>query len=91
MHLIGGIIGSVLVGVFADAGINGRDGLLFGEWEQLVRQVASVGIAVGYSFVVSYALLHVIKATIGIRVSEQEERQGLDLALHEEQSYVLSE
>ncbi len=87
VHLVGGIIGSLLVGVLADADIGGVAGGL----EQLGRQVASVGIAIGYSFIVSYVLLRVIKATIGIRVSEQEERQGLDLALHDEQAYVLSE
>ena len=43
------------------------------------------------TFVVSYVLLRIIKATIGVRVSEEEERQGLDLALHDEQAYVLSE
>jgi Amt family ammonium transporter len=87
VHLVGGIIGSLLVGVLADADIGGVAGGI----EQLGRQVASVGIAIGYSFIVSYVLLRVIKATIGIRVSEQEERQGLDLALHDEQAYVLSE
>ncbi len=91
VHLVGGVIGSVLLGVFADATIGGQDGLLYGNSGQLIRQVAAVGIAIAYSFVVSYVLLSIIKATIGIRVSEQEERQGLDLALHDEQSYVLSE
>jgi ammonium transporter, Amt family len=87
VHLVGGIIGSLLVGVLADVDIGGVEGSI----EQLGRQAASVAIAIGYSFVVSYVLLRIIKATIGIRVSEEEERQGLDLALHDEQAYVLSE
>jgi Amt family ammonium transporter len=87
VHLVGGIIGSLLVGVLADVDIGG----VAGSVEQLGRQAAAVGIAIGYSFVVSYVLLRIIKATIGIRVSEEEERQGLDLALHDEQAYVLSE
>jgi len=87
VHLVGGIIGSLLVGVLADVDIGGVEGSV----EQLGRQAASVIIAIGYSFVVSYVLLRIIKATIGIRVSEEDERQGLDLALHDEQAYVLSE
>jgi Amt family ammonium transporter len=87
VHLVGGIIGSLLVGVLADVDIGGVEGSV----EQLGRQAASVVIAIGYSFVVSYVLLRIIKATIGVRVSEEEERQGLDLALHDEQAYVLSE
>ena len=55
------------------------------------RQAASVVIAVVYSFVVSYVLLRIIKATIGLRVTEEEERRGLDLSLHDEQAYVLSD
>jgi Amt family ammonium transporter len=91
VHLVGGIIGALLVGVFADAAINGVDGLLFGEPMQFVRQAVSVVVAMAYSFAVSYALALALKATIGLRVSEQEERSGLDLALHEEQGYVFAD
>ena len=48
-------------------------------------------IAIAYSGVVSYLLARAIDATIGLRVTEEEERQGLDLALHEEQGYVLAD
>ena len=87
VHLVGGIVGSILLGVLADADIGG----VAGGFDQLLRQAASVVIAVVYSFVVSYALLRIIKATIGLRVTEEEERRGLDLSLHDEQAYVLSD
>jgi Amt family ammonium transporter len=94
VHLVGGILGSLLVGLFADAELNplSRDGLFFGGGVDLLgRQAAAVGIALVYSFVVTYVLGRILDAVMGLRVSEQDERRGLDLALHEEQSYVLAE
>ncbi|MYH41792.1 MAG: ammonium transporter, partial [Chloroflexi bacterium] len=87
VHLVGGVVGSILLGVLADADIGG----VAGGVDQLLRQAASVVIAVAYSFIVSYVLLRIIKATIGLRVTEEEERRGLDLSLHDEQAYVLSD
>jgi len=85
VHLVGGIIGAVLLGLFAEERIGGVNGLFFGAPEQLLRQIASVVITMVFSFVVSYVIALILKATIGLRVSEQEERSGLDLSLHEEQ------
>ena len=59
--------------------------------EQLGRQALSVGIAIAYSFIISYALARILDATMGLRVSEDAERRGIDISLHDEQSYVLSE
>ena len=87
VHLMGGVVGSILLGVLADADIGG----VAGGFDQLLRQAASVVLAVAYSFIVSYVLLRIIKATIGLRVTEEEERRGLDLSLHDEQAYVLSD
>ena len=87
VHLMGGVVGSILLGVLADADIGG----VAGSFDQLLRQGASVVIAVAYSFIVSYVLLRIIQATIGLRVTEEEERRGLDLSLHDEQAYVLSD
>ena len=87
VHLVGGIVGSILLGILADADIGGVAGGL----DQLLRQAASVVIAVAYSFTVSYVLLRLIQRTIGLRVTEEEERRGLDLSLHDEQAYVLSD
>jgi Amt family ammonium transporter len=87
LHLVGGIIGALLLGILANEAIGG----VAGNFEQLGRQAASVVVAFAFSFVVSYILARVIDATIGLRVTEDEERQGLDLALHGEQGYALAD
>ncbi|MSQ42039.1 MAG: ammonium transporter [Dehalococcoidia bacterium] len=91
VHLVGGIVGALLLGLFADKAIGGVDGLFFGAPEQFLRQLASVAVAFGYSFVVSYVLARILSRTIGLRVSENEERQGLDITQHHEQAWVLGE
>ena len=92
VHLVGGIIGALLLGFLAEDRIGGLgDGLFFGEPKLVWNQFLSVVIAIVWSFVLSYILARAIDATIGLRVSEDEERRGLDLALHEEQGYVLAD
>ena len=91
VHLVGGIVGALLLGLFAEELIGGVDGLIFGNALQFAQQAAAVAIAFGYSFGVTYVLAFILDRTMGIRVSEEEERQGLDLALHDEQSWVLAE
>ena len=83
VHLVGGIIGSVLLGILAEEAYGG----LVGSVDQLGRQALSVVIALAYSFGVTYVIAKVLDMTIGIRATEEEERGGLDLALHEEQAY----
>ena len=94
VHLVGGIIGSLLTGVFSESRINPAvaDGLVFGGGlTQLIRQAIAVAIAFAFSFIVSFILLKLINAVMGLRASEAEERRGLDISLHEEQSYALTE
>ena len=91
VHLVGGIVGALLLGLFAEKVIGGVDGLIFGNPLQLAQQAAAVAVALVYSFGVTYVLAFILDRTMGIRVSEEEERQGLDLALHDEQSWVLAE
>ena len=94
VHLVGGILGSLMVGLLADAELNpaSKDGLFYGGGvDQLWRQAAAVGIAFAYSFIATYVLGRILDVVMGLRVEEQDERRGLDLALHEEQSYVLGE
>jgi Amt family ammonium transporter len=91
VHLVGGMIGALLLGLLAEERFGGVNGLFFGEPKQFARQLASVAIALSYSFVVSYALARILDAVIGLRVNEAEERAGLDLSLHEEQGWVLAE
>jgi Amt family ammonium transporter len=91
VHGVGGMVGALLTGVFASpvlggAGLaDGVDSLL----GQLGRQLVGVVVTFGYSAAVSYALLKLIGATLGLRVSAEEETDGLDLSLHDERGYSL--
>ena len=94
VHLVGGALGSVLLGLFADAGVNeaGQDGVFFGGgWSLFGEQVLAVGAVLVYSFVVSLAIGLILKAMLpkGIRVSEDEEDEGLDVTQHSETGYML--
>jgi ammonium transporter, Amt family len=77
VHGIGGIVGALLTGVFASKEISGVDG-------SVVTQLWGVGTTVIYGGVVSFILLKVIDMTIGLRVTEDQEREGLDISLHGE-------
>jgi len=78
VHCIGGIVGALLTGVFASTEIDG------GQAGSLITQLTGVTSTLVYGFVVSFILLKVIDMVIGLRVTEEEEREGLDLALHGE-------
>ncbi len=77
VHGIGGIVGALLTGVFASKEISGADG-------SVITQLWGVGTTVIYGFVVSFILLKIIDLTIGLRVTEEQEREGLDISLHGE-------
>jgi Amt family ammonium transporter len=90
VHLAGGLIGSLAVGLFATMAINpaGADGLFFGGgYGLLVHQAVAAGAVVGYSFAVTWMLASVIDRLVGNRVTAREEERGLDLALHGETAY----
>jgi Amt family ammonium transporter len=94
VHLVGGLLGSVLLGLFADASINelGKDGAFFGGgWGLFGEQVLAVAVVGAFSFVVSLLIGLVLKAVLpkGIRVSDDEEEQGLDVTQHSETGYSL--
>ncbi|HEY7296124.1 MAG TPA: ammonia channel protein, partial [Dehalococcoidia bacterium] len=95
VHLVGGIAGSILLGVLAQKAVNPAtlqsDGLLFGGAAFFGKQVVAVIAVLAYSFVVSYILARIVNAIVCLRVDVEDEVSGLDLALHEEQAYVLSE
>ncbi|MGY1631711.1 ammonium transporter [Geodermatophilus sp. SYSU D01186] len=91
VHLVGGIVGTLLVGVFGSAAApSGRDGLLYGGGFELlgVQAVAAVAV-VGYSFVVSLLIALAIHKTVGMRVTKEVEVNGIDLAEHAEVAYDL--
>ncbi|HJQ44450.1 MAG TPA: ammonium transporter [Jatrophihabitantaceae bacterium] len=94
VHLVGGIIGSVLLGLFADDAVNpaGKDGVfLGGGWGLFGEQVLAVAVVLVFSFVVSGLIGLALKAVLpgGIRVSEDDEDAGLDLSQHAETGYAL--
>ncbi|WP_409560259.1 ammonium transporter [Hyphomicrobium sp. B1] len=86
VHGLGGILGAILTGVYAvqSVGGAGKSGLLDGNPGQMMLQVEGVAMTLVWSGVVSLIILLLIKYTIGLRVSEAEEAEGLDLALHGE-------
>jgi ammonium transporter, Amt family len=91
VHGVGGIVGAILTGVFAagvlsatEAAPAGAQGLLEGNGGQIVTQVVAVAFTVVYSAIATFVILKIIDAVIGLRVADEAERDGLDLALHGE-------
>lgn len=93
IHLVGGIVGSVLLGIFAQSSVNELvpDGLLYGGVGFFLRQVGGVAAVIAFSFIASYVLARVVKLITGLRVDEEHEDNGLDISLHEERGYVMTE
>ncbi|MFN7065053.1 MAG: ammonium transporter [Aquificaceae bacterium] len=90
IHGVSGTVGAILTGVFANPAINeAGKGLLYGNPSQLLVQVIAVVITIAYVFVVTAFILFVIKGIVGIRVSLEEERNGLDESQHGEKAYSL--
>jgi Amt family ammonium transporter len=90
VHLVGGLVGSLLLGLFADAGVNalGADGLFAGGGTSLLgKQLLAVGATIGWSFVVTFLIAKVLDAVIGLRVKPDEEAEGLDVTQHAETGY----
>ena len=89
VHGVGGALGALLTGVFAKKVFNagGADGLLAGNGALLVTQLIGVVAAGAYAAVVTFVLAKILDATIGLRVSADAEREGLDVALHGESGY----
>ena len=90
VHLVGGLVGSLLLGLFADTAINGlgADGLFFGGGASLLGKQALASVATfAFSFVVTYVVAKILNATIGIRVSPENELVGLDQSQHAETAY----
>jgi Amt family ammonium transporter len=87
IHGVGGIVGAILTGVFSAAAFGGVKGDGYDMMAQLWIQIEGVAITIVWSGVVSYVLFKLIDMTIGLRVDNDTERQGLDLATHGEQAY----
>jgi ammonium transporter, Amt family len=92
VHLVGGLVGTLLLGLFADTAINpaGFDGAFFGGGLDLfIDQLVAAVVTIAYSFVVSFIIAKVLDVTIGIRVSEEDEDAGLDTTQHAESAYAM--
>ncbi|NLX10607.1 MAG: ammonium transporter [Chloroflexi bacterium] len=89
-HGMGGLWGALATGLFATTSVNpaGADGLFYGNAEQFFIQAAAAGIVVVFSFGMTYIITQVLKVTIGLRVSTNEEEVGLDVSQHGEQVYA---
>lgn len=88
VHLVGGIIGTLLIGFFGSRAINGVNGLFLGGNVTLLwHQALAVVVTIVYGFVVTWLIATVIHKTMGMRISESEETLGMDLALHAERGY----
>ena len=93
VHLVGGLVGALLLGVFADKGVNelGYDGLLTGGGASLLLdQLVASAATFAYSFIVSMIIAKVIDLVIGLRVSPEEEIEGLDRSQHAETAYAFT-
>ena len=98
VHLVGGLFGSIVLGLFADESINGfvtevsEEGLFLGGGASLlIDQVVASVATLAFAFVVTFGIAKAIDATIGLRASEADEQQGLDLSLHAESGYNLAD
>lgn len=89
VHGVGGTTGAILTGVFATKAINsaGQDGLLYGNPQQLINQIVAAAATWVLAAIGTFVLLKIVDATIGLRITEQEEIDGLDIAQHGEVGY----
>jgi len=88
VHGMGGLWGAVATGIFATASVNDYTGLLYGNLHQFQVQIMAAGASVIYAFVLTYILAKIVDEVMGLRVSEDEEYVGLDIAQHGEKAYA---
>lgn len=90
VHGVGGILGTLATGFLAQKLVNpaGSDGLFFGDSGLLMNQVAGIAVTVVYSFVVTVVILKILDWTIGLRLTAEDEFEGLDLSQHGESGYT---
>ncbi len=91
VHGVGGLWGALATGLFASTAVNsaGADGLFFGNPAQLGIQAVAVLVTMVYSFILSWILLKIVDAVMGLRVAKDDEVAGLDITEHQEAGYSL--
>ncbi|RUR87058.1 ammonium transporter [Chlorogloeopsis fritschii PCC 9212] len=89
VHGVGGTVGAILTAIFATTTVNaaGKDGLLKGNWNELLVELAAIAVAYVVAGVGTFIILKIIDATVGLRVQEQAEVQGMDINEHGEEGY----
>ena len=89
VHLVGGIVGTLLIGLFAEKAMTGgTEGLLYGGGLALLgRQLLAVVAVAVYAFAATYGLGKLLDKVLGLRASEEQEHTGLDLTVHAESAY----
>jgi Amt family ammonium transporter len=89
IHGVGGAWGMLAAGIFIGVGFLSIGQLTdLSRGEQVLRQLIAIGASFGWAFVTTLALLVVLKYTMGLRVDEQQEEEGLDISQHGEEAYV---
>jgi Amt family ammonium transporter len=86
IHGMGGLWGTLATGIFAAAAVCGISGLIEGNVHQFIANATGAFVALGYAFIVTYAIGFIIDRTIGLRVTEDEEYVGLDICQHGERA-----
>ncbi len=91
VHLVGGVIGTLLIGFLASEAMPSKVSGLFygGGLDQPWKQAIAAGAVAAYSFAVAFAIAYVLKKTIGIRISAEEEEKGIDSTFHRDSAYEL--
>ncbi len=90
VHAVGGIIGAILTGIFVDAGLGGAglaEGVSIGS--QVFKQIVGVVATIIYGVIVTFIILKLVDALVGLRVTDEQETEGLDIVLHDERGYNL--
>jgi ammonium transporter, Amt family len=88
IHGVGGTIGALLTGVFATTNLAGHGGVLDGNPGQMVPQIVSIVATIVFALIGTFIILKVLDAVMGLRVSQDEEVQGLDVSQHGEEGYI---
>ncbi|NKX54450.1 ammonium transporter [Arthrobacter mobilis] len=93
VHLVGGIIGTVLIGLFAtDAAPNAANGLFYGGGPALLgTQALATAAVLVYSFAVTWITAKIVQLTVGLRINPEDELRGIDIAAHAEEAYLTDE
>jgi Amt family ammonium transporter len=88
LHGVGGMVGAFMTGLFATKGVNGFDGAFYGNNMLLAYNCAAIATCASFSFVLTLLIMLILKYTIGVRVDEQAEKEGIDVSEHGGKTYA---